>query len=93
MLHQTHDALKSTLWDIANRLRGPYRPPQYRLVMLPMIVLRRLDCVLAPTKAEVLKQHKYLALQDTPPKAMDRLLGRAADADRKHPIYSVTRLG
>ena len=90
MLHQTHDALKSTLWDIANRLRGPYRPPQYRLVMLPMIVLRRLDCVLAPTKAEVLKQHELLVAQDTPPKAMDRLLGRAADADRKHPLYNTS---
>ncbi len=37
------------VFDIANKLRGPYRPPQYRKVMLPMTVLRCLDCVLAPT--------------------------------------------
>ena len=52
---QTHEQLKSHIWEIANRLRGPYRPPQYRLVMLPMVVLRRLDCVLEPTKDAVLQ--------------------------------------
>ena len=34
------------VWTIANLLRGPYRPPQYRRVMIPLTVLRRLDCVL-----------------------------------------------
>ena len=34
---QQHEDLKSTIWEIANRLRGPYRPPQYRLVRLPAI--------------------------------------------------------
>ena len=29
---QTHEELKAKIWEIANRLRGPYRPPQYRLV-------------------------------------------------------------
>ena len=37
-----HGELTGKIWEIANRLRGPYRPPQYRLVMLPMVVLRRL---------------------------------------------------
>ena len=44
------------IWSVANKLRGPYRPPQYRRVMLPMIVLRRLDCVLEPTKKKVLAE-------------------------------------
>ena len=52
---QAHDEIKAKIWEIANRLSGPYRPPQYRLVKLPMVVLRRLDCVLAPTKDAVLK--------------------------------------
>ncbi len=34
---QLHEQLKGHIWEIANRLRGPYRPPQYRLVMLPMV--------------------------------------------------------
>ena len=34
------------IWDVANLLRGPYLPAQYRRVMIPLTVLRRLDCVL-----------------------------------------------
>ena len=52
------DNLVSFIWDVADLLRGPYRPPEYRKVMLPMTVLRRLDCVLADTKAKVLEQSK-----------------------------------
>ncbi|WP_292164453.1 class I SAM-dependent DNA methyltransferase [Mesorhizobium sp.] len=87
---QAHENLKSTIWEIANRLRGPYRPPQYRLVMLPMVVLRRLDCVLEPTKAAVLKEYEKLTAKDTPESAMDKLLGKAADPKRKHPLYNVS---
>ncbi len=48
------------IWSIANLLRGPYRPPQYRRVMIPLTVLRRLDCVLEPTQAKVVEYHKKL---------------------------------
>ena len=51
------------IWEIANLLRGPYRPPQYRRVMIPLTVLRRLDCVLEDTKDEVLKEYKKLKAQ------------------------------
>jgi len=44
----------SFIWSVADLLRGPYRPNQYKDVMLPMTVLRRLDCVLEPTKRAVL---------------------------------------
>ena len=59
------------IWQIADLLRGPYRPPQYERVMLPMTVLRRFDCVLAPTKAKVLAEHERLK---------DRFDGEALDA-------------
>lgn len=48
------------VWDIANLLRGPYRPPQYRKVMIPLTVLRRLDSVLEETKDQVLSEHQKL---------------------------------
>ena len=48
------------IWNIANLLRGPYRPPQYRRVMIPLTVLRRLDCVLESTKDEVIAYYKKL---------------------------------
>ena len=87
---QTHEELKAKIWEIANRLRGPYRPPQYRLVMLPMVVLRRLDCVLEPTKDAVLKRRDELEAQQMPEAAMDRLLGKAADPNRKHALYNTS---
>ena len=87
---QTHEELKGKIWEIANRLRGPYRPPQYRLVMLPMVVLRRLDCVLEPTKDAVLAQLKKLEAQEMPQAAMERLLGKAADPSRKNPLYNTS---
>jgi type I restriction enzyme M protein len=36
---ELHRSLTGKIMEIANRLRGPYRPPQYRLVMLPMVVV------------------------------------------------------
>ena len=87
---QTHEDLKAKIWEIANRLRGPYRPPQYRLVMLPMVVLRRLDCVLEPTKDAVLKRRDELEAQQMPEAASDRLLGKAADPKRKHALYNTS---
>jgi type I restriction enzyme M protein len=44
----------SFIWSVAELLRGPYKPAQYKDVMLPLTVLRRLDCVLEPTKEKVL---------------------------------------
>ena len=90
MNSQLHDELKSHIWEIANRLRGPYRPPQYRLVMLPMVVLRRLDCVLEPTKEKVISEFEKLTARETPESAMDRLLGKAADPSRKFPLYNTS---
>jgi type I restriction enzyme M protein len=88
---QLHETLKGNIWEIANRLRGPYRPPQYRLVMLPLVVLRRLDCVLEPTKNKVLKEYEKLQAKGTPEEAMVRLLSRAADPKRKQPLYNIIR--
>ncbi len=55
-----HNYFSNLIWQIADLLRSPYRPPQYERVMLPMTVLRRFDCVLAPTKAKVLAEHEKL---------------------------------
>lgn len=50
----------SLIWSVADLLRGPYHPDQYKDVMLPMLVLRRLDCVPAPTREAVLAKHAGL---------------------------------
>lgn len=51
------------IWSIANLLRGPYRPPQYRRVMIPITVLRRLDCVLQASRTDVAAYYQQLKAQ------------------------------
>ena len=72
-----HHQLSNFIWQIADLLRGPYRPPQYERVMLPLTVLRRFDCVLASTKEKVLSEHKRWQdrLED---EALDSMLNKAA---------------
>ena len=48
--------LSSFLWSVADLLRGDYKQSEYGKVILPFTVLRRLDCVLEPTKAAVLAE-------------------------------------
>lgn len=51
-----HQQLSSFIWSVADLLRGDYKQSDYGKVILPFTVLRRLDCVLEPTKAKVLKE-------------------------------------
>ena len=52
-----HQALSSFIWSVADLLRGDYKQSEYGKVILPFTVLRRLDCVLEATKADVLAEH------------------------------------
>jgi type I restriction enzyme M protein len=72
-----HNYFANLIWQIADLLRGPYRPPQYERVMLPMTVLRRFDCVLAPTKAKVLAEHDRRQGGRLNDDALDRMLNNA----------------
>ena len=49
-------ALSSFIWSVADLLRGDYKQADYGKVILPFTVLRRLDCVLEPTKEAVLAE-------------------------------------
>lgn len=51
-----HQSMSGFIWSIADLLRGDYRQSDYGKVILPFTVLRRLDCVLAPSKAAVLTE-------------------------------------
>jgi hypothetical protein len=73
-----HNYFANLIWQIADLLRGPYRPPQYERVMLPMTVLRRFDCVLAGSKAKVLAEHAKLAGGKVEGDALDRRLNKVA---------------
>ena len=54
---KTHAAF---IWSVADLLRGTYKQSDYGKVILPLVVIRRLDCVLDPTKDAVLEKAKSL---------------------------------
>ncbi|HEV8711682.1 MAG TPA: class I SAM-dependent DNA methyltransferase [Candidatus Binatia bacterium] len=61
MNHAQHNTIVNFIWGIADDvLRDVYVRGKYRDVILPMTVIRRLDCLLEPTKEEVLKRKKLL---------------------------------
>jgi type I restriction-modification system DNA methylase subunit len=47
-------AMANKIWSVADLLRGDYKQSDYGKIILPITVLRRLDCILAPTKQAVL---------------------------------------
>jgi type I restriction enzyme M protein len=53
----SEQALSSLIWSVADLLRGDFKQSEFGKVILPFTVLRRLDCVLADTKAEVLLEY------------------------------------
>jgi type I restriction enzyme M protein len=50
--------LSSFIWSVADLLRGDYKQSEYGKVVLPFTVLRRLDCVLEPSKDAVLAERE-----------------------------------
>ena len=49
----THSKMASDIWSVADLLRGDYKRHEYGEVILPFTLLRRLDAVMAPTRAAV----------------------------------------
>ena len=81
-----HSQLANFIWSICNLLRGPYKRNEYRKVILPLTVLRRFDCLLAPTKAQVLARHsKIKAKPETVVRSLlEKITGR--------PFYNLSKL-
>ena len=65
------------IWSVADLLRGDYKASEYGRVILPLTVLRRLDCVLEPTRAAVLARAADPAIQSLAD--IDSILCREAE--------------
>lgn len=52
--------ITSFIWGVADLIRDTFKRGKYQDVILPLTVLRRLDCVLEPTKQQVLERHNQL---------------------------------
>ena len=61
------------IWSIANKLRGTYQSDKYKDVIIPMVIIRRFECALEPTKQKVVEQFKVNP--QYPAKAMYRISG------------------
>ncbi len=74
---ENHSQTAAFLWSIADLLRGDFKQSQYGRIILPFTLLRRMECVLAPTKEEVVKQ--TFAQEGRPDTVREMFLLRAAD--------------
>ncbi|MBI2174397.1 MAG: SAM-dependent DNA methyltransferase [Candidatus Omnitrophica bacterium] len=86
MSPETHSQLANFIWSICNLLRGPYKRNEYRKVILPLTVLRRFDCLLAPTKEKVLKEHAVIKAK--PENVIRSLLQKITG----RPFYNLSKL-
>jgi type I restriction enzyme M protein len=77
--------LSAFIWSVADLLRGDYRQSDYGKVILPFTVLRRLDCVLGPTKEAVLKEFAIRKKEKIKPEPF--LLRKAG-----HSFYNTSQL-
>ncbi|MCL3881905.1 class I SAM-dependent DNA methyltransferase [Marivita sp. GX14005] len=78
----------SFVWSIAELLRGDFKQSEYGKVILPFVVLRRLDCILEETKHAVLDMAKSLP-DDMDDDARDTLLSGAVGQDIR--LYNLSR--
>ncbi|KWX05762.1 restriction endonuclease subunit M [Carbonactinospora thermoautotrophica] len=80
-----HQELVGFIWQVADLLRGDYKQSEYGKVILPFTVLRRLDCVLEPTKDAVLARYEQLRAQGV--QNVEKILCRVAG----HRFYNVSK--
>jgi type I restriction enzyme M protein len=83
---ERHSETAAFIWAVADLLRGDFRQSQYGRIILPFTLLRRLECVLEPTKGKVLKAAK--THRDKPDAVREKLLLRAAD----QPFFNASEL-
>ncbi|PKO88989.1 MAG: restriction endonuclease subunit M [Betaproteobacteria bacterium HGW-Betaproteobacteria-12] len=86
MSTETHRQLANDIWSICNLLRGPYKRNEYRKVILPLTVLRRFDCLLAPTKAKALETFNQYKGK---PESIIRSVMQSATG---YPFYNLSKL-
>jgi len=86
MSTESHTQIANFIWSICNLLRGPYKRNEYRKVILPLTVLCRFDCILAPTKSEVLAEHSKLKTKG------DNIIRHRLSQITGVPFYNLSRL-
>ncbi len=78
MTQETNN-LAAYIWSLADLLRGDFRQSQYGRIILPLTLLRRLECVLEGSKEAVLKQVPVVEQMKLPEEAQEKMLLRATN--------------
>ncbi|WP_277590870.1 type I restriction-modification system subunit M [Pseudomonas chlororaphis] len=73
---ENHSQTAAFLWSIADLLRGDFKQSQYGRIILPFTLLRRMECVLAPTKDAVIRE--FYAQEGRPDTVREMYMQRAA---------------
>jgi type I restriction enzyme M protein len=73
---ENHSQTAAFLWSIADLLRGDFKQSQYGRIILPFTLLRRMECVLAPTKDAVIRE--FYAQEGRPDTVREMYMLRAA---------------
>lgn len=79
MSNNNFSQVAAFIWSVADLLRGDFKQSQYGRVILPFTLLRRLECVLAESKAAVVVEHERIQLLNLPEEAQEKLLLRATN--------------
>lgn len=74
MTNNNFSQVAAFIWSVADLLRGDFKQSQYGRLILPFTLLRRLECVLAPTKANVLTEYEKVKALPLPEEAKEKLL-------------------
>ena len=74
------------IWSVADLLRGDFKQSQYGRIILPFTLLRRLECVLEETKANVVVESQRIAGMGLPEEAQEKFIIRAS----KRPFYNIS---
>ncbi|MEG1234312.1 MAG: class I SAM-dependent DNA methyltransferase [Acinetobacter sp.] len=77
MSNNNFSQVAAFIWSVADLLRGDFRQSQYGRVILPFTLLRRLECVLAESKAAVVAEHERIQSLNLPEEAQELFLLRA----------------
>ncbi len=79
MTNNNFSQIAAFIWSVADLLRGDFKQSQYGRVILPFTLLRRLECVLEPSKAKVLEANEKVKAMPLPEEAKEKMLLKATE--------------
>ncbi len=77
MINNNFSQVAAFIWSVADLLRGDFKQSQYGRVILPFTLLRRLECVLEASKAQVLEANEKVKVMPLPEEAKEKMLLKA----------------